>query len=163
MVAKNYNQERGLSLVEVIIATAVILIFVVSLVGVHNFYLKFSTSNSDSVSAVMLVEEGAEAVRFLRDNSWSANLASLSLGADYFLAFSSSGWQISAENTLIDGKFSRRFVLNPVYRSPTGAIVSSGGALDPDSKFVTITVSWANGDTTASKSISIFIANLYDN
>src|SRR3989338_1492247 len=76
----NKSSNEGLTLVEVLIATSIISAFLLALFGVHNLYLKTALSNGEVIKATGLAEESLEVMRFLRDSSWSANIAPLSLG-----------------------------------------------------------------------------------
>src|SRR3989344_4495337 len=101
---KNFkkNLNHGLTLVEVLIATSIILVFLLAFFGVHNLYLKTAFSNGDVIKATELAEEGLEAMRFLRDSSWDVNIAPLTLDTDYDLIFSAGNWQVSPTNILVD-------------------------------------------------------------
>src|SRR3989344_2255522 len=81
---KNFKMSRGLTLVEVLIATSIITVFLVALFGVHSLYLKTAFSNGDIIKAAQLAEEGLEAIKFLRNTSWESNIAPLSLDTDYY-------------------------------------------------------------------------------
>lgn len=156
------HRKNGLTLVEVVIAAAIILAAVVTLLGVHTLYLKTALSNGNSVKAAYLAEEGIEAIRFLRDSSWSANIATLSLNTDYGVVLPGDMWQATTTNTSI-GDFQRTIRLSAVYRDINDDIVSSGGSLDPNTKLLVSTVSWAANGTTTSKSISTYLTNLWKN
>lgn len=161
----NFNKRlnHGLTLVEVLIATSIILVFLVSLLGVHTLYLKTAFTNGNVVKGAYLVEESVEAVRFLRDSSWSANIAPLSLNVNYGLVFDAGTWQATTTNIRVDNIFERVMAFSAVYRDASGDIVSSGGTLDPDILLVISSVSWANGGVITTKSISTYITNIFDN
>lgn len=152
----------GLTLVEVVIASAIILAAVLALLGVHSLYLKMALGNGDAIKAAYLSEEGLEAMRFLRDSSWSANVAPLSLGTEYGLILNGAVWEVSYTDTLVD-EFERTVTLSAVYRDGNGDIVSSGGTLDANTLLVVSSVSWANAGATTTKSISTYLTNLLDN
>ncbi|MDO8589762.1 MAG: prepilin-type N-terminal cleavage/methylation domain-containing protein [bacterium] len=154
--------NRGLTLVEVLIATSIILIFLMALLGAHNLYLKTALANGEVVKGAYLAEEGAEVVRFLRDSSWDTNIASLSLDTDYYLVWSGGAWQVTTAETLIDSVFERTITLSAVYRDASADIVSSGGTLDPDTLMVVSSVSWPKNGITTTKSISTYITNIFD-
>lgn len=155
--------NSGLTLVEVVVATSIILAFLLVLFGVNNLYLRTAFLNTGSIKATFLAEEGLEAVRFLRDASWTDNLASLTLSTNYSLSLESNSWQISSTNIFIDGTFERLITFSDVYRDSSGDIVSSGGTLDPNTKLVTANVSWQRGTATTTKSVSTYITNIFDN
>lgn len=155
------NFQSGLTLVEVVIASAIILTAVLTLLGVHNFYLKSALSNAETVKAVHLMEEGIEAMRYFRDDSWEAKVETLSLNTPYGLVLSGGTWQTTSN--LWVGSFTRSVTLASVQRNASGDIVSSGGALDPDTLLVTATVSWPSRGATTTKAMSTYLTNLYGN
>lgn len=159
----NKNSNSGLTLVEVLIATSIILVFLLALFGVNNLYLKTAFSNGEAVKATALAEESLEALRFLRDSSWSTNIAALNLDTNYELALNAGAWQVAPTNILVDDLFERKVRLSAVYRDASGDIVSSGGTLDPDTLLVVSSVSWSSGSATTTKSISTYLTNIFDN
>src|SRR3989344_7318555 len=92
---KKFNQSlnSGLTLVEVLIATSIILVFLLAFLGVYNLYLKTAFSNGEVIKAAALAEESLEIIRFLRDSSWNTNIVPLSLDTDYYLVFEGGEWQ----------------------------------------------------------------------
>lgn len=159
----NKNSNSGLTLVEVLIATSMILVFLLAFSGVHNLYLKTAFSNGEVVKATELAEESLEVVRFLRDSSWNTNIAPLSLDTDYYLVFEGGGWQVTTTKTPIDTIFERVVTLSAVYRDVSADIISGGGTLDPDTLMVVSSVSWSRGGVATTKSISTYLTNLFDN
>lgn len=158
----NKNSNSGLTLVEVLIATTIILAFLLALFGAHNLYLKTAFSTGDVIKASGLAEEGLEAMRFLRDSSWDSNILPLVLDTNYGLVWNAGTWQVSTTNIWVDGAFERTVSLSAVYRDVSGDIVSSGGTLDPDTLLVVSTVAWPSGIATTTKSISTYLTNLSD-
>ncbi|MEK7461806.1 MAG: hypothetical protein AAB586_01915 [Patescibacteria group bacterium] len=162
-ISATKNLKYGLTLVEVIMATSIILVFLLALFGTHNLYLKTAFSNGEVVKATALAEEGLEAVRFLRDSSWNTNIEPLFINTDYYLVFDGDGWQITTAHAFIDNRFERKIMFSSVYRDVSGGIVASGGTLDPDTRMVVSSVSWLQANATTTKSISTYIANIFDN
>lgn len=158
----NRNFNNGLTLVEVLIATSIILVFLLALFGAHSLYLRTAFSNGEVIKAAELAEESLEAMRFLRDSSWNTNIASLTLETDYGLIFSAGSWQVSATDIWVDSIFERTVTLSAVYRDASGDIVSSGGTLDPNTVLVASSVSWSERGATTTKSISTYLTNLLD-
>ena len=154
--------EKGLTMVEVVIASAIILVAVVALIGVNTLYLKTALSNTNSVKSAYLMEESVEVVRFWRDASWSSNISPLSNGVSYGLVLNGSSWQASTTATSLEG-FQRTVTLSPVYRDSAGDIVTSSGTLDTNTKLVTAQVSWPANGTTTTKTLQTYITNLWQN
>ncbi len=161
MHSNNYF-KKGLSLVEIVVASAIILVAVVALLNVHNLYLKIAFSNANAVKAAYLAEEGVEAVRWLREVSWADNIATLSVGTNYGLARVNGNWQVSVSNKYVEN-FERTISLSVAYRDANGDIVTSGGTLDPKTMLVVSSVSWPNGGATTTKSVSTYLTDLYEN
>lgn len=153
---------KGFTLVEVVVATSIILVFLLALFGVNNLYLKSAFLNTDSIKATFLAEEGLEAMRFLRNSSWEDNILPLSAGTNYNLIFLSNAWIVNSSSDYVDNLFERRAVLSDVYRDVLDDIVTSGGTLDPYTKMVTINVSWSTRGATTTKSISTYLSNILD-
>jgi len=162
MKSLSKNLNLGLTLVEILVATSIILVAVVALLGAHTMYLKMAFSNGEVIKGTYLAEESLEVIRFLRDSSWDANIAPLSLSTNYGLVFNLGTWEVSSTNLQVDNIFERTVTLSAVYRDVVGDIVSSGGTLDPDTLLVVSNVSWLSGASTTTKSVSTYIANIYD-
>lgn len=149
-------------MVEVMIASAIILAAVLALLGVHSLYLQTALANSDTAKAAYLAEEGIEAMRYLRDDSWSAKIAPLSPSTNYAVVLSGGVWQTDTSSFYV-GHFERVITVAPVARDEaTGDIVSSGGADDPDTRLVVSTVSWPSRGATSTRSIATYLTNLYE-
>ncbi|NQV88178.1 MAG: hypothetical protein HQ402_01295 [Parcubacteria group bacterium] len=156
-----YYTKKGMGLVEVLVAVSIVTAFIVVLVSVHTLYLKTAFSNMNTVKSAFLLEEGVEAVKFMRDASWSANIASLVSGTTYYLDFTGTSWQSTNSNIYIDDVFERKFVIDDVYRDATTKdIVTSGGSLDAGTKKVTVYLSWWSGTSTTTKSIPTYITDI---
>jgi len=162
---KNFRQKlnSGLTLVEVLIATSIILVFLVALLSVHSLYLRVALSNGNAIAAAYLAEEGIEAVRFLRDSSWDTNIAPLVLGTNYGVLWNGTTWATSTTNTWIDTGFARTVTFSAVYRDTNRDIVSSGGTLDPNTRLLVSSVSWPNAGATTTKSISTYLTDILEN
>jgi len=162
---KSSSLSDGLTLVEVLVATAIILAFLTTLVSVHNIYLRSLTANVDLVKATYLAEEGIEVVKGLRDKSWSSNIASLTNGTPYYLNFSTSTsvWSTTTVVSTIDNRFYRTATLSAVNRDSSSDITTSGGTLDLNIRKVNVTVSWNDTGATTTRSIDTYITNLFAN
>lgn len=156
------SQNRGSGIVEIIVGLAVIVLGIFSLLKTYNYYLKFALSHRYDVQTALLAEEGIEAVRFLRDFSWTTKIAPLTPNTSYRLAFVNSIWTSTTSPKYIDAKFDRIFVLSDVYRDSSDVIASSG-TLDPNTKKVIVSVSVRGVFGTTTRSISAYITNLFSN
>ena len=127
--------------------------------------VKFSDRNVSSVKAAMLLEEGSEALRSVRDSSWTSNIANLSSGATYRFSYNTSTntWSAGSDLSMIDGKFDRTFVLTDVNRDSDFNVTTSGGFFDAGSRKATITVSWFQNNATTSESLETYVFNDFNN
>ena len=157
------NKQNGFSLLEIVIGVGIIAISIFSLMAVSVLSFKVIEENTKNIQAAFLLEEGVEALKVLRDSSWTNNIAPLSGGADYYLDFSNGSWQATSSNIYIDDVFERKFTLENVNRDTNDDIVSSGGTLDPDTKKLSLFVSWYGRNGTTTQSISTYITNLFGN
>lgn len=149
---------------EIVIGVGVISISIFSLSAVSNLALRLTEESIRNTQAAFLMEEGIEALKILRDSSWSANILPLAVDTTYYLYFSDHKWQATYTNIYIDGNFERSFKLQNVNRNDTNDdIVSSGGILDPDTKKLTISVSWLSRTATTTKTLSTYITNFFNN
>jgi len=162
MKCHNLESNIGLTLVEILVATSIILVFLLALSGVNNLYFKTVLLNTSSVRATFLAEEGLEAMRFLRDSSWINNISPLTINTGYNLVLEANTWKATTTSILIDNLFERVVNIREVYRDSSDDIVSSGGTLDPNTRFITVTVSWRTGEATTTKLISTYLSNIID-
>lgn len=105
-----------------------------------------------------LAEEGYEIIRFLRDENWT-NISGLSANTYYHLQVSTTTVSIGGSSEVIDGRYHRSFLIQPIYRNGSGNVVASttaGASLDTDTKKVFIYVGDINGTTT----INALLTNL---
>ncbi len=153
-------------MIEIVIASAIISIAVFSLSSVFIMASRTETQSLDKIRANFLAEEGMEAMRFLRDKSWSGNLTSLSSGTNYYLTFNTatSKWSAGSSNPgAIDTIYTRIVTVENVYRNSFDDIVSSGGTLDPNSKKVNVNVSWQEHNFNSSTTVSTYLSDIYTN
>lgn len=154
--------KKGFSLVEAVIAVALTASFILSLSYVNSFYARTALGHARQIQASFLAEEGVEAARFMRDESWSSKINALLNGTPYYLYFSGSNWE--ATTTAINPTgFERKLTFEQVMRDSNSNIVPSGGTADSGSRLVTTTVSWQERGETISKTLSIYLTDLYSN
>jgi len=151
--------KKGIGLVEVLVAVFIFTIILSSLIFISNLYLSGATDNLRNTQAVYLAEEGIEGIKIIRDNSWN-NILSIPENTKFFLSFSlaSSTWQIIDIEEKI-GVFSRSFVINSVNRDSNGDI-STFGTDDPNTKKITVNISWNSKKGFITKSLITYITNI---
>ena len=80
------NKKLGFMLIEVLVAVSIITASTLAAMAVAQKSIVLSYRSVNTVQVSFLLEEGAEAVRILRDDFWT-NISSLNTGADYYLEF----------------------------------------------------------------------------
>lgn len=155
------SRQKGFSIVEVVIASAIISASLLAIIGISQQSLVASRRALNTYVASTLLEEGAESVRIVRDSAWT-NISSLSPATTYYPLFSSGAWSLTTTaSDGVVGIFSRTVTVSAVNRDASDDIVSSGGTADAGTKLVTVTVSWNEGGTVASKTISFYVSDLF--
>lgn len=164
--------KRGFSIIEIVVAAALLSIALFALVGAGRLAVNILHQKTLEAEANFLLEEGVETIRILRDQGWTANIAPLVPAAVYYPAFDPipSRWRIvPSDPGLIDGLFTRTVIFNDVYRRNSDDDIIDVSSpdpktLDPGTKKVTVTVSWtARAGHIGQKSISTYIANVFEN
>ena len=152
--------KKGFGLIEIIIAASIITVLFVAILSTYSLFLKTLLGGTQDIKATYLLREGIEVVRIVRDNGWTTNIASLDVDTPYYPTWNGSTWTLSSTPNLIDG-FYRKVIFETAYRDANDDLVSSGGAEDDNTRFVTTDVSWWNGSATTTKSVSTFITNIH--
>lgn len=153
-----------MSLVEVIVASAIIISSTVGILGIFGGLTSLSLENTPRVQAAMLLEEGAEALRLMRDAGWTSKIGTLANGTTYRFAWVNGEWRATTTPSMIDSTFDRTFTLQAVNRDTTTYnIVSSGGTLDSGTKKATVSVAWSYKGATTTRSIELYIYNTFNN
>lgn len=155
--------NKGFSLVEVLVMVFIATLAIFVVWKVYTLFIKISLSNPASFQASFLAEEGIEAIKFMRDTSWSSKIAVLSVGTSYTLIFDGATWKATTTPTFIANKFDRRISVANVYRDGSGNIVSSG-SLDLNTKKILVEVSWQKeAGATTTKTITTYVSNIFNN
>lgn len=130
--------QRGLSVIEVIIASALFLIFSGGVVGVVLQGFDANRLGEEETVANQFAAEGIEAARSIKDQAFSNLVNSAGTG---ITRSGANVWALSGANNTF-GKYTRVLTIGDVQRDSNGNIVTSGGTVDPLSKKITSTVSW---------------------
>ncbi len=163
--SKNFNKiniTTGFTIIEILIACAIISASSFAIVSAVHKGIQVSNQALRQVQAGLILEEGAEAVKTIRDNSW-ATISSLSLNTTYYLSFNTSTnlWSLTTTApSAIDGIFTRTVVFSEVLRDSNDDIASSG-TTDTRTKKVTVSVSFGLSSGTTTKDIIFYIADIF--
>lgn len=136
-------KNKGFSIVEIIVASAIFLVTSAAFVFSFEVLDNLSKVGEEKMQTALLLEEGAEAMLLLRDQSW-ATIEALDLDEPYSLYWDDGSYETSASDVTIMDDYIRRVTLSAVHRTGTGALASSG-TIDPDTKHVLIEVVAATG------------------
>ncbi len=155
------QDKQGFTIVEILVVITVFVTAFVSILGFFVLDIGLSDKNKMRLKAISLSEEGIEAVRFVRDNNlWVSTLAVFNLGTDYHPIISSSSWNIVSGSENING-FTRTIIFNAVSRDASDNIenIYNPSNNDPNTRKITVTVSWVGRGGPASESLSTYLTN----
>ncbi len=155
--------KTGFSLLEIVVGVSIIAAVIIGVMSASATGLKLMDENTKNIQAAYLLEEGLEAVKILRDSSWQNNIVPLNAGDNYYLKFQQGNWLATSSVVFIDSVFERKFAFSNVNRNASDDIVDSGGVLDPGTKKVVMSVSWATRNGTTTKSIPTYLTNIFNN
>lgn len=154
------KKNKGIGAVEIIIGAAIISLVLLGVGVAFQNSLKASRTINKRIQASFLAQEGIEALRMIRDNGWQ-NISGLSDGSNYYFAWSDNTWATSTNNVFVDETFERKFTVLNAYRDGSDDIAQSG-TLDSNTKKVTVSVSWRDGLSTTTESISAYLINIFE-
>lgn len=146
-------------MVEVIVVSSIITVALLASLAVAQKSVLVSRQSLHVGEAAFLLEEGAEAMRTLRDSAWS-NISGLAAATNYYPAFTGGAWTL-AETPSTVGIFTRAVTVSAVNRDNTTSDISASGTNDPGTKLVVVTVSWNEAGTTVSKTLSFYIFDIF--
>ena len=140
--------QKGISVIEILVASAILSIALVGIMGLIAFSLQISTLVKETTQANFIAQETIEATRNFRDGTdWTTNgIGILAMNAAYHLEKTADNppkWTLVQDEESING-FSRKVIFQNVNRDANYNIVATGGTNDPDTKKATTTVSWKN-------------------
>lgn len=164
--ARSALNKQGFSIIEIIVALTVFGIVVLTIAQFSQVFLRATRLVSERTQAVFLAQEAIEAVRHLRDVSWTDNIATLASGTMYYVTFTSSTpvYAITTtEQPLQLGIFERIITPYDVLRDANDDITQSGGTTDTSTMRFMIDVSWIHYGTTSTESIELYLTDLFEN
>ncbi len=147
--------RRGFSLVEIIVAVGILSILAAAVAyTVGNSNSNFSGTTDDALKA-RFAQQGYEAIKAIRDKSWKS-IADATASTNYDVIQDSTGiWTLGTTLTTRGG-LTRKIIFYDVQRDANGAIVTSGGTPDYNTRRVAIQIT---GGTTTYQ-IDTYLANL---
>ncbi len=152
-------RQSGVSLIEVIVAMAIITSMLVAVGFSVTSYVDARTQLLDNTKSVYLAEEGYEMLRVIRDDDWST-INGLVNGTTYYFDVTDTTLAITATPEIIDTDFTRSFVLSRAFRDSNDDIVDSSdpsAVVDSGTRVIDVSVAGPTGTST----LKALIANLY--
>lgn len=155
--------QKGQSLIEAPISIAILVGLVLGLITLIITVFTLSKKSVNETKASSLIQEGFEAVRQIRDGSWD-NLANLNEEQDYYLLFDGQThlWVLTQTPSVID-IFTRKIRVTSALRldandngqiDGTDPIAFNGTLVDPNTKKITITLTWKDRSSAERTSIA---------
>jgi len=148
-----FNNCKGFTIVEIILSISIFAILGMSTVTVVIGGMMSGSRAQEQTTATAYAKEGIEAINSIRNSGWE-NITN----GTYGVSAVSGSWAV-ADTSDINLPFTRVITIADVQRL-NGAIVSSGGAVDPGTKKITVTVSW---NTAVTKNNSIVLSQYLTN
>lgn len=154
---KNFLQ-KGIGIVEAIVAVAIVLIIFLGFTELSGFNLKAQQQNQAKIEAINLAAEIIEAVYSVKNADWDNNIAALTVGANYYPEISGNQWVLSAGQGSISGRYTRWVVFETAYRDGDDNI-SLAGPEDDQTRKLTAYVQWNDRGTSKQVNLVTYITN----
>jgi len=160
------NFKQGIGLIEIVVGVGIISISLIGIVVAFALHFRAANVNTEKIQEQYLLEEGVEALRYLRNVSWNSNIAPLSTSTTYHLPFIGTTWEATTTATTTLETFTLTFVFSDVFRRTVDDdIVAS---TSPDTKYLDtnikhVTMSVLNMTRNEETSVETYLANLFNN
>lgn len=155
------RKTSGQSLVEVLIATALGVIFIIAAVSAVVPALRGNSYATKNATALELARESLDGVITLAQSDWHT-IAVLTPGTvQYNIETTESPFYIYegySEYNLGGVNYGRYFIIDDVYRDGSGVITTNGGTYDPSTKKITVYYSF---DGQPAKSLSGYLTRTH--
>ncbi len=154
----NYIQKKqAQSLIELLIVVGLMAILLPAVSMALITSREGKPQQERRIHAAQLIKESQEAVRSIREASWS----NIETNGTYYPEHDGSTWSLVSGTEIINN-IMRQIEIEDVQRDDNNQIVDSGGSIDPSTKKITITTSW---DTPIETSISstLYLTRYLDN
>jgi prepilin-type N-terminal cleavage/methylation domain-containing protein len=159
------NNKKGFSMIEVVIAIGIAVMFFLAIYEFILFSNKATLSGLRRVEATHLAQEAVEAVRTVRNNTgWDAGISPLISGDTYSLSLSGGSWVITdVPSPLINDVFARTITFYDVMRDPVTSDISETGDIDERTRKIVVTISWNEKGTVYNEYLETYITDFLDN
>lgn len=144
-----FNFSQGFGLIEVIVVTAIVVTTFFAFAQSGILALRLLREEKENLEATLLAQEGLEAVRVMRDESWTNNINPLVNGTTYYPVIENGKWKLTTTDPgLINNKYSRTIISAQVFRDVQDKIAGAG-TVDANTRKVTSRISWGNANATS--------------
>ena len=139
----HFDFREGFGLIEIIVVAAIASTTLAAFLQAGILSVRLLHAERESLEATMLAQEGMEAVRSVRDESWTNNIVPLVNGTVYYPSVVNSKWTLGTTAPgLINQVYTRQIIFSQVSRNGTDDIATSG-TVDAGTRKVTVTVAWS--------------------
>lgn len=163
MLKELFRNNRGQSLVEILVAITIATILIGGAVGTIALTLRSNVQNKNLQIANSLGQELLDQASVFAEANWH-NIYSPTVvkGSPYYLAISGSAFSLTpgSEAVTVDGvTFNRSFVIENVSRDSSDNIeaVYNPANDDPSTQKLTVTTAWLQGTQTAMTSLNKYL------
>lgn len=132
-----FSNTKGQTLIELILTVGISTILLPALILGLISSREGKAQQNQRIDAVTLLKEAQEAVRSVRETSWST----FAINGTYHPISSGATWILASGSESING-LTRSITIQDAYRDSSGQITTNGGTVDPSTKHVALSVSW---------------------
>lgn len=157
------TRSSGFSIIEIVVACAIIVSLVTAAASAWQIYLRISDSSADRTQAALLTEEAGEALNLFRDTSWSGNISPLPLNTTYYLYWNGTRYATSTTPVTVQSYYTVGLSLAAVSRDGSSNIVSSGGSNDTGTRQATVTITRLGTPNQTLLTSNLYIHNVFQN
>ncbi len=156
------NHSRGISVVEIVVAAAIIATVVTGIAGAWQLYIKVSNKSILYAQSAALVEEGGEVLNILRDTSWTTKISPLFVNTTYYLYWSGTAYSATTTLQTTSNGLVRTIVFQTIARDGSDNI-SSSGTVDANTRKALITVFASSTPSLILAQSEMLLHNVFNN
>lgn len=160
-------RPNGFSLIEILIAIALVAIFLPATFYVFSISITSASQGEKFTQGYSLAQEGMEAIIYLKSQNdsfwdWVSIPANTSPGQYYQPTQGGGNWQLGTTTTapaVTKAPFTRKVEIGDIYRCGLTicAETDSGSMIDPYSRIVTVYVSWPEKNQTEEVKLETYV------
>lgn len=161
------SSRKGQSLVELIVAVGIGVIFIVGAIGALTVSLRLESQSAHGQPATELATKLGEQLKTIANNDWhnfdSVATSSELVSNQYSVATSAQFYVIqegAATTSLNDIAYTTYFTAEDVFRDDNDEIVAEGGTYDPSTLKFTLVSSWSQYGQTSESKLVLYLARL---